>query len=113
MPQFIKLAEEGHLLSYVNAIREFALANDVPCLDVYAFWEQMEQAGTDIHSLLSNGINHPDPEFHIRLGKAAVAKRSYLRTEAGKLIDRPGEKPGICRFFSPGQKADTFCGKGC
>ncbi|WP_164716353.1 SGNH/GDSL hydrolase family protein [Paenibacillus whitsoniae] len=68
VPRFVKLAEEGHLRSYADALRHFASANQVPCLDAYGMWERMEREGINIHSRLSNGINHPDPEFHVDLG---------------------------------------------
>jgi acyl-CoA thioesterase-1 len=70
IPQFVQLAEEGHLLFYVKALRQFASESGVACLDAHAMWEQFEQDGIDIHTRLSNGINHPDAEFHEQLGAA-------------------------------------------
>ncbi|WP_221469036.1 SGNH/GDSL hydrolase family protein [Cohnella nanjingensis] len=67
---FIKLAKDGILPLYVDAVRQFAAERDIPLLDPYAMWEQMERDGIDIHARLSNGINHPDPEFHAAWGKA-------------------------------------------
>ncbi|MFD0696613.1 SGNH/GDSL hydrolase family protein [Paenibacillus sp. GCM10027628] len=78
IPQFVKLAEEGHLLSYTEALRQFAWGRGIPCLDAYGMWERMEREGIDIHARLSNGINHPDPEFHVVLG-AALEKTLFHR----------------------------------
>jgi len=66
--QFVRLAEEGVLAAYVSALKRFAADRGVPCFDAYAMWEEMEADGVDIHSRLSNGINHPDAEFHEQLG---------------------------------------------
>jgi len=74
IPGFVKLAEEGILELYVSALRQLAEERDLPCLDVYALWEQMEQEGQDIHVLLSNGINHPVPAFHRRWGQFMADK---------------------------------------
>jgi len=68
VPQFERLAEEGILDSYVAALRTYAAERSIPCLDAYAMWEDMEREGKDIHLRLANGINHPDPLFHIELG---------------------------------------------
>lgn len=67
---FTKLYEDGHLFRYVEAVRAFAAESGLPLLDVYAMWERMEADGIDIHTRLSNGINHPDPEFHVQLAEA-------------------------------------------
>ena len=74
VPAFLKLHEEGHLRMYVEALRSFARDTGLPLLDVYAMWEQMEQAGEDIHNRLANGINHPDRSFHERLAEALELK---------------------------------------
>ncbi|MFD0714489.1 SGNH/GDSL hydrolase family protein [Paenibacillus sp. GCM10027626] len=70
VPAFLKLAEEGVLSRYVEALKQFALREDIPLFDTYAMWEDMERGGMDITSRLSNGINHPDAEFHLEWGKA-------------------------------------------
>lgn len=70
IPTFTRLYEDGHLPQYVEALRTFAADNGLPLLDVYAMWEQMEAEGIDIHTRLSNGINHPDPLFHEQLAEA-------------------------------------------
>jgi len=74
IPAFIKLAEEGILELYVSALIKLAEERNLPCLNVYALWEQMEQEGQDIHALLSNGINHPVPAFHRRWGQFMADK---------------------------------------
>ncbi|MCU6708121.1 GDSL-type esterase/lipase family protein [Paenibacillus sp. J5C_2022] len=74
IPSFLKLAEEGTLKLYVEAVRELARKRDIPLLDMYGLWEQMLQEGTDIHEFLSNGINHPNPEFHKRWGTVLEQK---------------------------------------
>ncbi|UVI30645.1 SGNH/GDSL hydrolase family protein [Paenibacillus spongiae] len=68
VPAFIRLAEEGMLALYAGAIRDLARERHIPLLDVYALWERMEQDGLDIHDYLSNGINHPTSDFHVRWG---------------------------------------------
>lgn len=70
IPSNMKLAEDGILELYVEAIRELAEELKIPLFDSYTMWEQMEQGLIDIHSRLSNGINHPTPEFHIAWGEA-------------------------------------------
>lgn len=70
IPTFKRLHEAGHLLRYVEALRAFAADKGLPLLDVYAMWEAMEAEGVDIHSRLSNGINHPDALFHEQLAEA-------------------------------------------
>lgn len=67
---FTALYEAGHLPRYVEALRAFAADNGLPLLDIYAMWEQMEADGVDIHTRLSNGINHPDREFHETMAAA-------------------------------------------
>jgi len=74
IPAFVKLAEEEILGLYVSALRQLAEERNLPCLDVYAIWEQMEQEGQDIHALLSNGINHPVAAFHRRWGQFMTDK---------------------------------------
>lgn len=70
IPTFKALYEAGHLLRYVEALRAFASASGLPLLDVYAMWEKMEADGVDIHTRLSNGINHPDRLFHEQFAEA-------------------------------------------
>ncbi|MEF3305973.1 SGNH/GDSL hydrolase family protein [Paenibacillus sp. GYB003] len=73
IPAFTKLYEDGHLLRYVEALRAYAAEDGLPLLDVYAMWEKMEAEGVDIHTRLSNGINHPDRPFHEELAEALEA----------------------------------------
>lgn len=70
IPTFKALYEAGHLIRYVEALRAFASAAGLPLLDVYAMWEKMEADGVDIHTRLSNGINHPDRQFHQQFAEA-------------------------------------------
>lgn len=70
IPAFVQLAQDGILKLYVDAVRELSAKLNVPLLDVYAMWEEMEREGVDIASRLSNGINHPDAGFHVQWGKA-------------------------------------------
>lgn len=74
VPAFVQLADDGVLPQYVGAVRELAAARGIPCFDVYAIWEQMEREGIDTNARLSNGINHPEPEFHVEWGKALEDK---------------------------------------
>ena len=74
VPAFVQLAEDGILPLYANAVRRLADDRDIPLLDVYAWWEQMERDGVDIESRLSNGVNHPDAAFHVQWGEALAEK---------------------------------------
>ncbi|WP_161601650.1 SGNH/GDSL hydrolase family protein [Paenibacillus luteus] len=74
VPDFIHLYEEGTLLKYNHALRSYAADHAIPLLDVYAIWEQMDQEGVDIHTRLSNGINHPDIAFHHQLSAQLEAR---------------------------------------
>ncbi|MFC5403383.1 SGNH/GDSL hydrolase family protein [Cohnella soli] len=74
IPDFVSLAEDGILQLYANAVRELAAKLNVPLLDVYGMWEQMVREGVDIVALLSNGINHPNPSFHVQWGRALEEK---------------------------------------
>lgn len=74
VPAFVQLAKDGILPLYVDAVRRLAADQNIPLLDVYALWEQMERDGVDIESRLSNGINHPDPTFHVLWGAALEEK---------------------------------------
>jgi acyl-CoA thioesterase-1 len=67
IPRFIQTAQSEYLPLYVEALRELARAEDVPFVDQYAMWDHMERQGIDIHTRLSNGINHPDRAFHQEL----------------------------------------------
>ncbi|UKS27955.1 GDSL-type esterase/lipase family protein [Paenibacillus sp. HWE-109] len=67
---FLKAAHEGVLEAYARSLRVFAETNQIPFLDVYAMWEQMEREGIDIHERLTNGLNHPDRKFHAELADA-------------------------------------------
>lgn len=77
---FIKLAEDGVLQLYIDAIRQLAVEQHIPLFDSYSMWEQMEREGVDIHDLLSNGINHPNPNFHVLWGDA-LYKRLCLKAK--------------------------------
>lgn len=73
IPDFVRLAEQKVLEQYVEALRSWTKERDVLCFDAYRMWEDMERQGVDIHDHLSNGINHPTPAFHVRLGEALAA----------------------------------------
>lgn len=70
VPQFIALAENGTLHHYVNSLRKYVADRNIACLDAYSMWEAMVAQGIDIHTRLSNGINHPDQLFHMKLGRS-------------------------------------------
>ncbi len=74
VPDFIRVYEQGTLMKYNDVIRELAVEQAVPLLDVHAIWEQMDRDGVDIHTRLSNGINHPDIAFHHQLADELEAK---------------------------------------
>ena len=74
IPTFVKLARDGILPLYVEAVRELAAEQNIPIFDCYALWETMEREGNDIHDYLSNGINHPTPAFHAAWGEALCVR---------------------------------------
>ncbi|MDF2715412.1 MAG: hypothetical protein K0R28_2337 [Paenibacillus sp.] len=74
VPKFLEVYQSGTLPAYVQALKNYAIAQKVPCLDVYAMWEQMESDGVDIHSHLVNGINHPDIGVHKQIADAIEAR---------------------------------------
>lgn len=67
IPAFERVYKEGYLHLYNKEVRKLATENSIPLFDVYRMWEDMERAHIDIHTRLSNGINHPDPAFHEEL----------------------------------------------
>ncbi|RXZ79898.1 SGNH/GDSL hydrolase family protein [Paenibacillaceae bacterium] len=69
LPRFTETAESGYLQMYVDELRMYLDKEKIPYFDVYEMWEQMKQAGKDVHERLANGINHPDRAFHAELGE--------------------------------------------
>lgn len=67
---FLRVARSNALTLYRDAIMDIARSTATPCLDVYAMWTELDQAGVDIHSRLANGINHPDRAFHAQVADA-------------------------------------------
>ena len=64
IPSMIKLQNEGHLARYAQAVRDVAVAENVPVADVYAEWEKQSGLGLDTTDWLANGLNHPDAHGH-------------------------------------------------
>lgn len=54
----------GLMDKYMDAARKTAKAHNVPVCDCYAIWKKLESCGVNPSAILSNGINHPDPEMH-------------------------------------------------
>ena len=59
--------EAGYLPIYAEALRQFIREQQLPSADIYSLWERMEKEEIDIHSRLSNGLNHPDRAFHAEI----------------------------------------------
>ncbi len=64
----------GALKSYVEALKESALAAGVPVADVHAQWEKLAARGKNTDDLLVNGLNHPNATGH------QLAARTILQT---------------------------------
>lgn len=60
-----KLQNNGGVDLFVEAEREVSRENDVPVIDVYSKWKQLERLGIDTSSLLCNYINHPTRKMHL------------------------------------------------
>lgn len=57
--------QNGDLMDkYMDAARQTAKEHNVPVCDCYAIWKKLAACGVNPSMLLSNGINHPDPEMH-------------------------------------------------
>ncbi|QGQ99469.1 hypothetical protein EHS13_33725 [Paenibacillus psychroresistens] len=74
LSSFFETELRGFTRLYVEALHKIANEEALPILDVYAMWEQMEQAGVDIHQRFANGLNHPDREFHAELASSLYTK---------------------------------------
>jgi len=70
VPEFLETARKGHLELYAQELRKLADEKQVPLVDIYRLWEEMESHGIDIHASMSNGLNHPDRAFHDRIALA-------------------------------------------
>jgi acyl-CoA thioesterase-1 len=70
IPNFLKTFYEGYLETYVEALKQLAIEKNVALVDIYKIWKDMESSGVDIHLCMSNGLNHPDREFHEQIALA-------------------------------------------
>lgn len=61
---FAERQNSGLLARYAEDVRTVAAEFSCPVADVYSAWEELAQAGVDTTAMLSNGLNHPDPEAH-------------------------------------------------
>ncbi len=64
VPAFTKPTLGPSLDSYAQAVRDIGAQTNTPVADVHARWVALAHSGTDIHTLLSNGLNHPTGEAH-------------------------------------------------
>jgi lysophospholipase L1-like esterase len=69
VPKFLEVYRAGYLQKYVEALRDFAVDQGIPYVDVYAIWERLEADGVNVQSHLINGINHPDYRIHERMAR--------------------------------------------
>jgi len=61
---FVRIQSSGTLAQYAATIRAAAADAGTALADVYAAWSSLAAEGTDITTLLANGINHPDATMH-------------------------------------------------
>lgn len=54
----------GDLDLFLEKAKELCRERNIPVCDCHKKWEEMRDAGVDIHTLLSNKINHPTREMH-------------------------------------------------
>lgn len=62
-----KMAVRQHSGKVANVFaitRDYALQNNIPLLDLYTHYSELEAKGVDTDTLLANGINHPTREAH-------------------------------------------------
>lgn len=64
LADFLKVNRAGYLEQVAQIIRDCARAFQLPLADVYAAWQALAASGTDPHSLLANGLNHPNAAGH-------------------------------------------------
>ena len=57
--------QEGVVDAYVEAEKEVAAKFNVPVIDAYKTWKELNHYGIDTTSLLCNGINHPNRKMHM------------------------------------------------
>lgn len=55
---------DGILDQYIEAARKLCEEQEIPVCDCYRIWKQLNRAGVDTNSLLSNQINHPTREMN-------------------------------------------------
>lgn len=55
---------DGVLDQYIEAARKLCKEQEIPVCDCYHIWKQLNNAGVDTNSLLSNQINHPTREMN-------------------------------------------------
>lgn len=59
-----EVMNSGMLARYAQVVRDAASAQGVTCIDVFAAWQQLADAGVDTDEMLANGLNHPSGEAH-------------------------------------------------
>jgi lysophospholipase L1-like esterase len=59
-----QVMNSGMLARYAQAVRDAAAAHGAPCVDVWAAWQALADAGVNTDDLLSNGLNHPTGDAH-------------------------------------------------
>lgn len=80
--QCAKLQNNGGVDLFVDAEREVSNKNNVPVIDVYSKWKELERLGIDTTSLLCNHINHPIRKMHLLYSDMIfnfLASHSYLK----------------------------------
>ena len=61
---FAQIQQSGRLKSFFESAKSLCKQREIPVTDMYAEWEYLEKAGTDVTGMLSNYLNHPVRELH-------------------------------------------------
>lgn len=59
-----EIQQSGRLKRFFQSAKNLCAERGIPVADVYAAWEYLEKAGTDVTGLLANYLNHPVRELH-------------------------------------------------
>ncbi|MBQ7036579.1 MAG: SGNH/GDSL hydrolase family protein [Clostridia bacterium] len=54
----------GDLELFLEEAKKLCRERNIPVCDCHKKWKEMRDAGVDVHTLLSNQINHPTREMH-------------------------------------------------
>ena len=79
-PQFKEIAEKmavrqknGQVKKVFDITRNMAKEKNIPLVDIYTYYDELEAQGVDTDTLLANGINHPTREAHLAFARKLCA----------------------------------------